>query len=110
MSNAFERAHEIVSGLCDGSIDWIMRIPADEDRDPDLVIGKALRLGIRLYALQKQSLEILHKECASLAWVANMDDSETNRVIARRDRESLYTLIRSIRAILNEIEGKDEKK
>jgi len=106
--NAFERAHEIMSGLCSGTIDWMMRIPADEARDPYLVIGKALRLGIRLYALQEQSLEILHKECASLAWVANMDDSETNRVIARRDRESLYTLIRSIRAVMNDIEGVSE--
>lgn len=57
--NAFDKAHKVVHGLCDGSIDWTMRIPADEGRDPDLVISKALRLGDRSVLLLKKSLIFL---------------------------------------------------
>jgi hypothetical protein len=43
-----EKAMRIVSALCiprhvQGHIDWTMSIPADPNRDPDLIIGAALR-------------------------------------------------------------------
>jgi hypothetical protein len=41
------KARRMVHDLCQpkgtaGAREWIMRIPADEDNDPDLVIGAAL--------------------------------------------------------------------
>jgi hypothetical protein len=36
-------AHEVVSDLCHNKLQWIMHIPADPKRDPDLIIGQALR-------------------------------------------------------------------
>ena len=104
--NVFGKARDVIHDLCEGRAKWTMSIPANEETDSDLVLDKALTLGSRLYNLQEEVLEVLHRECASLAWVANMDDSETERANARMSRESLLTLIRSIRAILNEIEGK----
>ena len=35
-------AHAMVSSLCRGDKKWIMSIPANEQSDPDLVIGRAL--------------------------------------------------------------------
>lgn len=37
-----EKAWEEVAGLCSGKRRWTMRVPAEEDRDSDLVIGGAL--------------------------------------------------------------------
>ena len=38
-----ESAHEMVCDLCTGKKRWVMSIPAQPDRDPDLVIGLALQ-------------------------------------------------------------------
>ncbi len=38
-----EKAHQVISDLCNGRRRWIMSIPAQEDYDPDLVIGASLR-------------------------------------------------------------------
>lgn len=104
--NAFDKAQGVVYGLCDGSIEWTMRIPADKERDPDIVITNALQLGRSLYTLQEDVLENLQHIAANLAWTANMSDDEIDRRDARREREEVMNLIRSIRAILNEVEGK----
>lgn len=36
-------ARKCVSDLCAGRKQWVMSVPVDEDRDPDVVIGSALR-------------------------------------------------------------------
>lgn len=38
-----KKAQKTVVALCHGDLEWIMSIPCNEDRDPDLVIGSALR-------------------------------------------------------------------
>jgi len=38
-----DKAHDVVTELCSGKRQWEMRIPAQPDDDPDLVIGAALR-------------------------------------------------------------------
>ena len=38
-----ERAYGIVSELCAGRIQWTMRIPAQPDKDPNLIISRALQ-------------------------------------------------------------------
>ncbi len=45
------KAHAVVVELCRGERTWIMRIPAQPDDDPGLVIGRALRLGMWLLAI-----------------------------------------------------------
>lgn len=40
--DAIERAEAKVSALCSGKERWEMRVPAEPDRDPDLVISDAL--------------------------------------------------------------------
>ena len=37
-----KRARQMVSDLCEGRREWIMRIPAEPDYDPDLVIAASL--------------------------------------------------------------------
>ena len=39
---SIDKAVKTVEALCDGSLKWTMRIPAEPDRDPDLVIADAL--------------------------------------------------------------------
>ena len=36
------KARQMVKDLCEGRRDWIMRIPAEPDYDPDLVIAASL--------------------------------------------------------------------
>lgn len=43
---SLEKAHDMVSDLCDGKRKWMMSIPAQPDHDPDLVIGLALHKAI----------------------------------------------------------------
>ena len=40
---SIERAMQAVDDLCQGRINWTMRVPAEPDRDPDLIISDALR-------------------------------------------------------------------
>ena len=42
-----DRAHRMLSALCKGEERWHMSIPAQLDRDPDLVLGEALVTGDR---------------------------------------------------------------
>lgn len=37
-----ERASDTVAALCNGTERWVMRVPAQPDRDPDLVISASL--------------------------------------------------------------------
>lgn len=54
MSNPFTPAHIVVDELCDGKRDWVMGIPANPERDPDLIIGAALHAGEQaFYALDR---------------------------------------------------------
>ena len=41
-------AWQIVNDLCAGKKRWVMSVPAEPDRDPDLVIGAALDILRRL--------------------------------------------------------------
>jgi hypothetical protein len=41
---AIEKAEQEVFDLCSGKHRWTMRVPAEPDRDSDLVIGGALRM------------------------------------------------------------------
>ena len=57
--DVFEKAHKMVADLCHGTRDWIMSIPADEERDPDLVISAAIRAGIKAQATADRQRELL---------------------------------------------------
>lgn len=38
-----EKADKVVNELCQGTRKWVMSVPANFERDPDLVIGNSLR-------------------------------------------------------------------
>lgn len=38
-----ERAERAIDDLCSGTLRWVMRVPAEPDHDPDLIISEALR-------------------------------------------------------------------
>lgn len=40
---AVARAEQAVDDLCQGRLRWEMRVPAEPDHDPDLIISEALR-------------------------------------------------------------------
>lgn len=42
---SIDKAEKMLHALCDGTVRWTMSIPAQLDRDPDLVIGMGLRAG-----------------------------------------------------------------
>ena len=42
--DAIKKAQTVVSELCNGTRRWVMRVPAQLDDDPDLVIATALNL------------------------------------------------------------------
>lgn len=52
--DALEVAHQMVSDLDHQKREWIMSIPARPNYDPDLVIGKALRLASRFLSRRVQ--------------------------------------------------------
>lgn len=54
-----DQAHEVVCELCEGKRDWVMRIPAEEEHDPDLVIGRALREAQRY--IQQQHTQLVQE-------------------------------------------------
>lgn len=45
-----ERAKDVVIALCAGRQRWTMSVPAEPDRDPDLIIMAALDAGTRALA------------------------------------------------------------
>lgn len=60
---ALKTAHDHVADLCEGRTKWTMRIPADEQRDSDLVIGAGLDAGEKAAA----EVEILRGIAGRLA-------------------------------------------
>ena len=49
----YRKARQMVSDLCEGRREWIMRIPAEPDYDPDLVIAASLADIPKLLAIIK---------------------------------------------------------
>ena len=43
VAEQIEKAQDTLSALCKNPSSFIMRVPADEERDTDLIIAKALR-------------------------------------------------------------------
>ena len=54
-----EAAHKVVVELCNGTRTWTMSIPANVDRDPDLIIGGALREAQKTIAALRAEVERL---------------------------------------------------
>lgn len=48
--DAIARAEQAVDDLCQGRLRWEMRVPAEPDHDPDLIISEALRQARALLA------------------------------------------------------------
>lgn len=71
---AIEKAHEVVSKLCMGTLRWTMSVPADEENDPDLVITNALMMAKRaLAAYPTDAAQRRGDFVACLKWIANLD-------------------------------------
>lgn len=73
MRAAIEKAHDHVSDLCEGKTKWTMRIPAEPDRDSDLVIGAGLQAGKkaldRLAAAEQERDRTREQLADALLWV-----------------------------------------
>ena len=54
ITERYWKAQQLVSDLCEGKREWIMRIPAEPDYDPDLVIGASLADIPKLVALVEE--------------------------------------------------------
>ena len=85
------RAHEKLNALCSGTERWHMSVPAQLDRDPDLVIGEALftgdhaiteveRLRDVLEQIETLSHNALTQPFAALARVENLAQNALHRL------------------------------
>lgn len=74
------KAIKIVDDLCNGRSKWTMRVPAEPDRDPDLIIYKALLGAI--------------KEIESLR--AQLDGARSENVTLKADNARYVELIAEI--------------
>jgi len=54
---AIRKARTVVSELCNGTRKWIMRVPAQPDDDPDLIIASALSLAEEV--IDKQASDVV---------------------------------------------------
>ena len=55
---AIERAEKAVDDLCQGRLRWEMRVPAEPDHDPDLIISDALRLARAAIRAEAGTLDV----------------------------------------------------
>lgn len=96
-----EAAHRMVVALCKREREWMLSIPANPQRDPDIIIGDGLRAGrhalARAETLQRERDEAVTKikllECElKIAWD---NDVEYNQVCIERD-EAIAALRKTI--------------
>jgi hypothetical protein len=92
LEEAIAAAENKVSALCDGKEKWTMRIPADPDRDADLVIARALGMAKRAIDTITAELAAARQEFAE--WVdASRKALDTHDALAARVRELEATLL-----------------
>ena len=72
---AIERAEKAVDDLCQGRLRWEMRVPAEPDHDPDLIISDALRLARAAIRAEAVPLDV---ERLTTAMDNVMDEYERN--------------------------------
>ncbi len=56
-----EKAWQTVGDLCMGKQDWVMSIPVDKERDPDVIIADALKLSEELQETADRRLGLLRR-------------------------------------------------
>lgn len=70
-----DSAEEMVNALCSGEREWLMNIPADEKRDPDIVIGRALRAALNLINKMEEQLSLFDR-CESFDYSDLLEEPE----------------------------------
>ena len=77
-----DKAQQTVADLCQGKIEWIMSIPAQRERDPDLIIAAALKDEkdlLAAYRAQQQRIAELEAQIEQ-KYVEGWDACETTMV------------------------------
>ena len=69
IADKVQRAHEMVSKLCQGDARWVMSIPAQPDSDPDLVISAGLRAAGDAVAELAACRETIERQAALIAYL-----------------------------------------
>lgn len=72
---AIDRAEKAVDDLCQGRLRWEMRVPAEPDHDPDLIISEALRLSRAALAALPDSGDAQPAEKPWATFAAQHDES-----------------------------------
>ena len=54
-----DAAHRIVADLCEAKVRWVMSVPANEKRDPYLIISKALNTASNLVSIIEDIKELM---------------------------------------------------
>lgn len=74
-----KKAHNMVYRLCDGA-KWIMSVPVDRERDPDMVITDGLMTGESAIRLLKQAYKTLDTNYTHFEGLG-MDEAEDLRLL-----------------------------
>lgn len=82
-----DRAHKLIGDLCMGRQKWKMSIPADEERDSDLILSAALtdadRLIVRIEDLER-GLRLLRQHTAGCDRCQQVADHDSDKATANR--------------------------
>lgn len=89
---AIEKAEKAVDDLCQGRLRWEMRVPAEPDHDPDLIISEALRQSRAILARSTPDAAAGCEACTRgdrSAHAQHVPDAAAETPVARLDVEKL---------------------
>ena len=67
VKDQIDKAQLTLSELCKNPNSFVMRVPADEDKDTDLIIAKALRYASEMEAALWEIIKVNNAECNAIA-------------------------------------------
>lgn len=83
-----ERANAMIRALCEGEREWIMRIPAQPDYDPDLVIGAALHAAeVEIARLTRELEAARERERTLRDALERLRDEQNGPPLLKRERQ-----------------------